>query len=240
MAVGFFFQANWAVGIWPWETSRLSNIFISSILAAAGIPVLWIALSGELAATAAGAINLAVIFGGMTLFSYQVYAREGQRSILYFAIFAMTMAVGSLLLFLWTRRFSFRNRQPLPRPIQISFALFSALLIVVGIALLQARPNIFPWPLTPEQSVLYGWIFLGASCYFIFALLNPKWGNAQGQLLGFLAYDLVLIIPFINHLATVRPEMRLSLIIYTTVVTYSGLLALYYLLINRETRLTSG
>ncbi|MGH2542881.1 MAG: hypothetical protein ACRDIB_08795, partial [Ardenticatenaceae bacterium] len=212
MAVGFFFQAAWADALWPWETSRLSNIFISSILAASSIPILWIALAGELAATTGGAIDLGVMFAGMALFSYQVYARSGQRSILFFAIFSTAMAVVCVMLFLWARRLAFRNTRPLPRLVHVSFAIFSVLLILVGIALLLVMPNILPWPLTPEQSVLYGWIFLGAAFYFLYAILNPKWGNAQGQLLGFLAYDLVLIVPFINHFVTVRPEMRLSLV----------------------------
>jgi hypothetical protein len=51
--------------------------------------------------------------------------------------------------------------------------------------------------------------------------------------LGFLAYDLVLIIPFLQHFANVRPEMLLSLTIYTAVVSYSGLL----LFVHPPTRL---
>jgi hypothetical protein len=56
-------------------------------------------------------------------------------------------------------------------------------------------------------------------------------------LLGFLAYDLVLIGPFLQHFSTVRPEMRLSLVLYTAVVVYSGLLAIYFLFLHPPTRL---
>jgi hypothetical protein len=84
--------------------------------------------------------------------------------------------------------------------------------------------------------VLYGWIFLGAACYFLYALINPKWANAQGQLLGFLAYDVVLIAPFLNHFTTVDPRLWINLVIYTGVIIYSGLLAAYYLLLNKATR----
>ena len=110
------------------------------------------------------------------------------------------------------------------------------LLTLVGGALVLHKANIFPWPLDPQQSVLYGWIFLGAACYFLYALLKPAWSNAQGQLLGFLAYDLVLIVPFLNHFATVKADLRINLIVYTSVLIYSGSLATYYLFINPATR----
>ena len=71
-------------------------------------------------------------------------------------------------------------------------------------------------------------------------VLFPLWPGVsllgKRQLLGFLAYDLVLIGPFLQHFSTVRPEMRLSLILYTFVVCYSGLLAIYFLFIHPPTR----
>ncbi|MBX3080792.1 MAG: hypothetical protein KF716_04100 [Anaerolineae bacterium] len=67
-------------------------------------------------------------------------------------------------------------------------------------------------------------------------MFDPSWHNAAGQLLGFLAYDVVLIVPFIQHFSDVIPEHRVSLIVYTTVVVGSALLAIYYLFIHPETR----
>jgi hypothetical protein len=84
--------------------------------------------------------------------------------------------------------------------------------------------------------VLFGWIFLGASLYFIYGVARPVWHNARGQLMGFLAYDLVLILPFLVLLGDVKPEFMLSLVIYLVVIVYSGALAIYYLLISKETR----
>ena len=45
--------------------------------------------------------------------------------------------------------------------------------------------------------VVDGWLFLGASVYFIYAVARPAWEMPTGPLLGFLAYDIVLILPFI-------------------------------------------
>ena len=83
---------------------------------------------------------------------------------------------------------------------------------------------------------MYGWMFLGAMCYFLYGLRSPVWANARGQLLGFLAYDAVLIPPFLGHFATVAPEMRLSLILYFLVVTISAALAVFMLFLHPATR----
>lgn len=237
LAVGFFLQTSWALSIWPWPTSRLSNIFISSIMAAIGAPVVWIGLSGEEAAVTGGALNLGVTYLGGAIFSFQSYARAASRPVLVFGIACAALAALCIGLIVWSLRLDFADSRPLPVLVRISFAVFCVTLVLVGGALVLKRPRIFPWPLSDEQSVLYGWIFLGAACYFLYAVLKPGWGNAQGQLLGFLAYDLVLIVPFIQHFATVTPDLRLSLTVYTSVVVYSGLLAAFYLFANPATRL---
>jgi len=66
---------------------------------------------------------------------------------------------------------------------------------------------------------------------------TPAWTNAGGQLAGFLAYDLVLIVPFLVRLPTIPPEWFVSLVVYTAVVTYSGLLAAWYLFVSPTTRI---
>jgi hypothetical protein len=80
-------------------------------------------------------------------------------------------------------------------------------------------------------------MFVGAAIYFAYGLLRPSWVNAAGQLAGFLAYDVVLIVPFLMRLPTVAPELRFSLITYVVVVSYSGLLAIYYLFLHQGTHL---
>ena len=71
-------------------------------------------------------------------------------------------------------------------------------------------------------------------------VFRPKWTNATGQLLAFLAYDLVLIAPFLKHFATVNPAHRPSLVVYTAVLIYSGVLAAYYLFVHTSIRLGPG
>jgi hypothetical protein len=125
----------------------------------------------------------------------------------------------------------------MPRPVRWSFMFFVIALILAGGALVLKTPNILPWRLTPELSVVCGWIFIGAATYFAYSLLRPSWHNTVGQLAGFLAYDVILIVPFLQRLPTIAPEFQISLIFYTIVVTYSGLLAIYYLFLNSATRI---
>jgi hypothetical protein len=219
------------------DLSRLSYYFISSILAAISVPVIWIGLTGEFAAATGGAINLTLMFSGLSVYIFQSYKSTNNERLLTAGLVCVTGAVASAVFLFWSRRFHFRDQRPLPIPVRAMFGFFIVVLVLVGGALILKRPNVFPWPLEAEVSVVYGWVFLGASTYFVYAFLVPRWHNACGQLLGFLAYDLVLILPFLDHFDTVADENRLSLIVYTAVVILSGLLAIYYLFVNPKTRL---
>jgi hypothetical protein len=146
------------------------------------------------------------------------------------------MAIGSLVIHLWSRRVPLRHTGPTPRLVRWSFAVFVVVLVLSGCALVLVRPHIMPWPVKPEASVAFGWVFLGASSAYAYALMHPGWHHARGPLLGFLAYDLVLLPPLLRQFFTVAAELRLSLVIYTAVLVYSALLGIYYLLINRATR----
>lgn len=148
--------------------------------------------------------------------------------------------VSNVVIYFVSRKIPVCDMRPLPAAVRYSFYAFILAIITVGIGLVLKMPNIMPWQISDEGSVVYGWLFLGASVYFVYATVKPRWENAAGPLLGFLAYDIVLILPFIRHFSDVRPEHLRSLIVYTSVVSSSGLLAIYYLFINRQTRLFEG
>lgn len=240
LALGFFGRAAWATALWPWPDGRLSFVFVASILAAIAAPLLWIGATGELGAASGGAINLFVTFAGGAGWLALLASRGGGTRILVTAALFAATALLTAGIWRWSRRLPRRDRRPVPAPVRASFALFAALLVPVGVALVARAPHIFPWPLHPDSSVLYGWIFLGAALYFIHGVVRPGWANAAGQLLGFLAYDLVLIGPFLAHFSAVLPEHRASLILYTAVLIYSGLLACFYLAVHPPTRLRPG
>jgi len=96
-----------------------------------------------------------------------------------------------------------------------------------------------------EAGRIVGLMFLGAAVYFAYGLVDRRWENAGGQLAGFLAYDVVLVVPFLVRLASGTPSyydtgtgepLRLNLLLYTGVVAYSGLLAAWYLFLDPRTR----
>jgi hypothetical protein len=236
LALGFFQSADWATDLWPWPDTPLSFIFIASILAAIALPALWIGVSGEFAAIQAGALELSITYGAIFVYLLTLAGDPGQPALGAYLVAFGTAAVSSLAVFRWTRRIPWRDRREMPAPVRGSFAFLAAVLLAAGTALAFGA-DIFPWDLRSETSVIFGFIYLGAAVYFLHGFLQPRWSNAAGQLIGFLAYDIVLIGPFVDRFDEVSGRQLLSLIVYTAVLVYSGALAFYYLLMSEETRL---
>jgi hypothetical protein len=233
---GFLVQAPWATGLWPWPAKPLSYIFIASILAAIAVPVLWIALTGEAAAIRAGALDLTVMYGGMFIYVLTLIGNPHEPRLWPYALAFGLAAAGSAGAFLFARQIPWADPRSMPQPVRLSFAAFAMILIGAGGALL-LHASIFPWQLGQETSVMFGLIFLGAATYFICGVLDPHWGNAVGQLAGFLAYDLVLLVPYLERFSTAQGGSLISLIIYVAFLVYSGTLASYYLFASTATRI---
>ncbi len=233
---GFLAQVPWVTGLWPWPLKPLSYIFIASILAAIAVPVLWIAVSGEAAAIRAGALDLAVMYGGMFVYVLTLIGNPHEPRLWPYALAFGLAAAGSAGAFLFARPIPWADPRSMPQPVRLSFGAFAMILIGAGVALV-LHASIFPWQLGQETSVMFGLIFLGAATYFVYGALDPHWGNAVGQLAGFLAYDLVLLAPFLEHFGTAQGGSLVSLIIYVAFLVYSGTLASYYLFASNATRL---
>lgn len=234
LAFGFIFRIPLALSIWPWDDGRYSYLFIGSILAAVSAAALWIGWTGELGAFPAGSLNIFVIALTTSIYFFNL-ALQGRSDMLIFGLASLLMALASGVTFFWSRRLPLTDSRPTPMLVRISFGIFIVSLFLAGGALIMRLP-VFPWDLNPDSSVIFGCIFLGDAFYFLYGLFRPHWGNAFGQLLSFLAYDLVLIVPFVLLFNTVKPERMFGLIVYTAVLIYSGGLAVYYLLINPQTR----
>jgi len=235
-AAGYITQQPWATATWPFQTGPLSYTFVGAICAAMAIAVLWVALSGEWGAVAAGALNLFVMAAGAAIFLFQMYASGSAPNALPFTIVSAVFALFNAGLFIWARRIPIQDTRPLPHFVRIAFVIFIAALVVVGGALLIKMPNIMPWPVTPEVSVLIGWVFIGDAFYFMYALTTGKWHGGRAQLLSFLAYDALLIIPLLRHLSNVQPGSQVNLIVYLIIVLFSAVVAIYFLFINPGTR----
>ncbi len=234
-AAAFFVQWPPAIGLWPIAgTTPLTYILLASFFAAAAA-TLWPLVTGRDGALAGVGLDYVVILAPMAVFFFLLAARGDSSMALYGVLLALGALFGAWL-FGWGRRQPLDTSQPMPPLVRASFVVFVVALLFVSVRLFLGIPTL-PWPLTPELSVVAGCMFLGAAAYFVYGLLRPSWANAGGQLAGFLAYDLVLIGPLLSRLPGIAPEFRTALIIYLVVVIYSGLLAVYYLFINRPTRL---
>lgn len=240
-SAGFFLQQPWAVQAWPWQDKSLSFAFVAAMQAAIAAAVFWIAITGELAAIAAGALNLLVMMSGLAIYLGQQAVATGEPIFLIYTMACGLFAVLNLWFLLWARRLPLRDRRPLPGPVRYSYIIFIIALAAVGTALVLQMPHVLPWVVEAPTSVVLGWMFLGDAFYFLYPFLQfgwagARWHGAAAQLWSFLAYDLVLLGPFLLRFSTIAAEYRNSLIVYTLILLYSGFLAIYYLLIHRSTR----
>lgn len=237
-AFAFFLQWPLAVNLWPFQgTTPLTFIFISSIFAAAAAPTFWAAASENYGALAGIGLDYLTILAPVAILSFVLGASGSDPRMTTYGLVCVFGALFGLGLFLWSARFPLDRTPAMPGFVRWSFILFIIALLIVGGRLVMKVPNSIPWKITPELSVVMGWMFLGAAIYFAYGLLRPSWLNSAGQMIGFLAYDAVLIVPFLSRLPTTPPEHQIGLIIYTGVVIYSGLLAIYYLFLHKPTRL---
>ena len=107
LAAGFALDQPLATRQWPLTAYGLSKIFVASMLAAVAAPVLWIGLSGELAALRGGAINIVASAGaGGAYMLWRAIADDAPR-LLPLAVTSVAAAVVAVVLFLLARAIPF-------------------------------------------------------------------------------------------------------------------------------------
>lgn len=234
LGTGYYLQLPWAAQTWPWPETRLSNIFIASILGAVAGAMLWVGISGRVAGAAGGFLHVGTMALGLaTVMAALASQRPGLTG--YAAGFAVA-ALGSFIAFAWVRRQPIHDTRRLPLSLRIWSVLYIVILLPAGAALLTVVPGIMPWPVKPEMSLVCGWVFVSAAWSFAYPLLRPQVEHIRVGLVGFLAYDAVLALPFIQLLDKVRPELQRSLQLYLLALAVTAAVSLYYLFICRATR----
>jgi hypothetical protein len=233
LAIAFIAQADWAADLWPFATSRLTNIFIGSILAAIAVPIALIVAEREHGALRATALFPILMFGSIAVYLLVESAGEHLREAIALALAA---AFGAVVL-RYGNSVPLRDEHPAPVAVRASYALFGVVLLLAGGLLVAGVDNVLPWQVDSETGVTAGLIFLAAASTYIYGALRPVWSFVAAPLLGFLVYDLILIVPLLDHFSEVVDAQRTSLILYVAVLAYSGLLAIWYLLVSPATRL---
>jgi hypothetical protein len=236
LAIGFFFQQAWATSLWPVPDTRLSYAFIAAILAGGAAPLIWAGLSRELASLAGYGMSFGIMYAGMGISALLFYLRDQNPALTWFALVMGLLAILGGIMFMRTRHLA-ENGQPTPPIVIYAFVAEVLVLAGAGILLILKVPNTLPWNLSPESSVLYGWVFLGLAFYYLYAVLNRQWIHALGPLLGFLIYDLVLFAPLFARFGNLQPEHVLGQVAASAIIIFSAALGVYYLFINPATRL---
>ena len=236
ITLGFYLRWEWATSAWPWPVNPLDFLLVSSFLAGATVVILWLGLVGDWAAATGASANVGLMNLGAAVYLIDKYRDAHDPRFLHRGLAFAVFAAANLAVLVWSSRQPFRDRRPAPRFLRISFGVFSIVLTFAAVQLLRRSPTIFPWTLEPEISTMFGWLFAGSAVYFIYGFLRPSWHNMRGQLLAFLAYDVVLILPYAALFPTVEPEHLWSLELYMVVLGYSTLLAIWYLFIDKRTR----
>lgn len=247
LAAAMYRHEPWVVSAWPWPEAPISFVFLASITASVATVWFSVALTGELAALAGVGLNIVVAAGGAVLFlAWQIVA-SGPAGL--WPALGLSVASGLFGLWLWgaTRALPVHDPRALPRFVRWAYLAFTVTLIVAGTALVLQR-QVFPWALHPSSATLFGCIFLGAAAFFANAVHSGRWAIAAPALWGFLAYDLVLFVPYLQLLSVggaaaddiygAGQQVNMaSLAIYLSVLTASALLALYAALLHPATRL---
>jgi hypothetical protein len=237
LMVAYYRQWAWATSLWPFEdTAPTSYIFLSSILGAAAASTLWAIATRTYGVLAGVGLDYVAILVPVSVHAFLLGQASGSQVLINYAVICALGALFGVWLLWWALRIPIDRTIPMPRAVRWSFVVFISALLVVGTRLLLRQPNILPWTISSDMAVSVGWMFYGAAVYFGYSLLRPSWNNAASQLAGFLAYDLILIVPLLQALPTVAPEHRRSLYLYLAIITYSGVLATYYLFLHPQTR----
>lgn len=237
LAIAFFFQWSFALAWWPFpNTTPLTYQFVSSIFAAAAASTFWAASRSQFAAIAGIGLDYFAIWLPLSVLCLKWGLDDHNSKFTGYGIACILGAVFGLWLLGWSIHQPLDRSVRMPHLVWWSFVVFIVALVIVSTRLLLKIPNTIPWKITSEQSSMIGLMFGGAAVYFTYGVLRPSWSNAAGQLVGFLAYDLVLLGPFLYRLPQVQPEHQTGQVIYLVVVIYSGLLAVYFLFFHPTTR----
>lgn len=226
---GFYVRAGWATALWPWVDGPLNYRFVGAMLLSQGATMAWTAWRMELRAALGGLVGFALTTLGLAVYTGWLAVATPTSPLIGWSLVNVLLFAGTVRLALIARGQARGEHRWVPAIVRGSFLVFAIALAAAAVALLARAPVVFPWPLRPEGSVIYGLLFVASAVYFLDGWLRPGSDNAVGQLLGFLVYDLALLPPWLAHFPSTTAGHRTSMVIYLAVLGWSALLALVYL-----------
>jgi hypothetical protein len=101
VALAFLRGVPAVVDLWPYSTAYgLTTVFIASMFAAIGAPIVWIGLSGDLAAIRPGGINIIAVgvgLAGQATWKVGFEASTNELMIFAIVVWAIVVAVGVMM-----------------------------------------------------------------------------------------------------------------------------------------------
>jgi hypothetical protein len=260
LSIGFFFRSDWAMNAWAWPEAKMSYVFLAAIGAATVGALVWVAISGDVAALAPGAINTTVSMMLGSVYFGQRGIRQDDGEMLIWAAICLGYGIPVFRIYLWSRSRVVLSTMPTPTYVRWFFLGAASVLAVVGFLAYVQLPHIYPWDVQSGTSSLFGALFLGAASVFVYGLARPVWAFAAGNLWAFLAYDIILLIPYIAMIGDDSDSTTgggyydyygggtaststgdgvnvPSLVIYLTVISLSLLVICYTLFVRPQTRI---
>lgn len=210
VGVGLSRQSGWATSLWPWPDVRMTYIFLASIAASIAAPVAWAAWRNEPGALDVIAFELMI--GAPAVGGYLLWLAFDwrDRDIALFGIGFLAIGISAAMVYRLTRGIPIKNPRRLPTFFRCAFVVICAILIVLGSMCAFQRPDVFPWDISPETSTVIGLIFLSAALLFALIVARPMWAYGEMALTAFIAYDIVLLFPYIDLLRNLDDTVTLS------------------------------
>ncbi|MCH9625669.1 MAG: hypothetical protein S4CHLAM123_08470 [Chlamydiales bacterium] len=216
-------------GVWtPWYTSFLLGATVFCYAFAA----LWIGVTKSYRALVGGGVSLLLTFGGCAIYSLRV------GEVWYGQIF-LYLAIVTLWIFFFALNLPKKKQEPLPASARLLFGIVMTLALLEGVYLIIPLPARFAWLLNPDQAVIYGWMLIGGSLFFGWALFRPVWENGYPALYSLFAYNLLLIGPALrlvkqpSSVAVIPFYLAMLILVVLVTGVWSGAI-LYKRLISRK------
>lgn len=199
--IGLFFLLFGALllsGIQSETLSWPNSYLLGATLIAYAIATLWIGVMQAFRALVGAGLCGALTFGAIGLFLLRL-SHENPET-LQAGEFSLFLAIFSLCFLLLGLKVTPKKADRLPLTTQWLFGLVLISALIEGLYLIVALPGHFPWTISAEFAVVYGWILIGSTLFFGWSLLQPTWENGYPLLYALLVYDALLIGPLLSFL----------------------------------------
>ncbi len=231
VAAGLTLRVPAAVELWPWADTPLSFAFLGAVVAALAAGSLWVGLTGQFRAAVISLFGLFLICAASAGYLFWLDLQRGTETLA-----VQTRIMGGAALFALALLVIARGGDPEPRLMgwlpRVSCIIYGLVLAGIGWALTDQRYDVFPWPLQPETSVVFGILFAGLGVVYLLTAWSGDRRAGMVVMLGFLAYDILLLPRLVPLFPTIDPDRLLSLAAYCAVLGYSAVIAVDYLLFD--------